>query len=93
MQPSAFAKSSAKKTYCRICTAYCGLLVEVDESNGQYLSVKRGPSDPMSRGDTCIKERQVDHQADGPQRLSESVQVPKTIEPPTSVRWIGVQSN
>jgi len=60
----------SKKTYCRICTAYCGL--EIDTREGRITGLRGDPGDAMSSGYTCIKGRQLEHQLAGPGRLRSS---------------------
>jgi anaerobic selenocysteine-containing dehydrogenase len=61
----------SKKTFCRICTAYCGL--EIDLREGRIDGVRGDRNDAMSGGYTCIKGRQLDHQLAGPARLRGSL--------------------
>ena len=56
-----------QKTYCRICTAYCGL--EVDVADERIVGLRGDPKDPVSGGYTCIKGRQLGYQQAGPNRL------------------------
>ena len=53
------------KSFCRICTAVCGILVEVE---GDHVVKVRGDADhPLSHGYTCAKGRalpQVHHHPD-----------------------------
>jgi anaerobic selenocysteine-containing dehydrogenase len=58
---------ATRKSYCRICTAYCAL--EVDVEGGRVRAVRGDPGDPVSGGYTCIKGRQLPHQMYGPGRL------------------------
>jgi anaerobic selenocysteine-containing dehydrogenase len=55
------------RTYCRICTAYCGLAVDVADE--RIVGLRGDPKDPLSGGYTCIKGRQLAHQQAGPNRL------------------------
>jgi len=59
--------SETKKTFCRICSAYCAL--EVDVQGDRVVAVRGDKSDSATGGYTCIKGRQVAHQLAGPQRL------------------------
>jgi len=61
----------AHKTYCRICTAYCGL--EVDVADERIVGLRGDRQDPLSGGYTCIKGRQLAHQQAGPNRLRGSL--------------------
>ncbi|MBW2272564.1 MAG: molybdopterin-dependent oxidoreductase [Deltaproteobacteria bacterium] len=56
-----------KKTFCRMCSAYCALDVDVEDE--QVVAVRGDKSDSATGGYTCIKGRQVGHQLHGPQRL------------------------
>ena len=55
------------KTFCRICTAYCA--IEVDVADGRVQAVRGDASDPLTGGYTCIKGRQLGYQQGGPTRL------------------------
>ena len=63
--------TQTKKTFCRICTAYCGM--EIDIEKGRVTAVRGDRDDAMSSGYTCIKGRQLEHQLAGPQRLRGSL--------------------
>ncbi len=65
------APTESKKTFCRICTAYCGM--EIDIRENRIVRIRGDPGDAMSRGYTCIKGRQLEHQMAGPQRLRGSL--------------------
>ena len=43
------------KSFCRICTAVCGILVEVE--GDRVLKVRGDPDHPLSHGYTCAKGR------------------------------------
>jgi len=60
-----------KKTYCRICTAYCALEARVE--NGRVIQVRGDASDPVTGGYSCSKGRQLPHQIHGPGRLRSSL--------------------
>ena len=58
-------RSCTKRTHCKICTAQCGLLVEVE--NNMITRVKGDPEHPLSKGYTCPKGRalgRLHHQPD-----------------------------
>ncbi len=59
------------KTFCKICSAYCGIEVDVDTLEGEEKIVAiRGDRDhPMSQGYTCPKGRQWAHQYHNDNRL------------------------
>ena len=44
-----------KKSYCRICGAACGVIVEVDDNT--IVEVRADLEHPVSRGYTCPKGR------------------------------------
>ena len=45
------------KSFCRICTAICGILVDVDAESDEVLRVRGDPDHPLSHGYTCAKGR------------------------------------
>lgn len=45
------------KSFCRICTAICGILVDVDDDTSEVLRVRGDPDHPFSHGYTCAKGR------------------------------------
>jgi len=45
------------KSFCRICTAICGVLVDVDDDSNEVLRVRGDPDHPFSHGYTCAKGR------------------------------------
>ena len=45
-----------RKSFCRICSAYCGIKVEIQD--GKIIAISGDPEHPMSRGYTCTKGRQ-----------------------------------
>jgi anaerobic selenocysteine-containing dehydrogenase len=55
------------RTFCRICTAFCG--VEVDVEAGRAVAVRPDRAHAMSRGHTCPKGRQLADDANHPERL------------------------
>lgn len=60
-----------RKTFCRICSAYCGIEVDIDEQ--QHIVAIRGDRDhPMSKGYTCSKGRNWGHQYHDDERLLHS---------------------
>lgn len=59
------------RSFCRICQAFCA--VEVDVENGRVAAVRGDRSNPMSRGYTCIKGRQLPHEINDPGRLQASL--------------------
>ncbi|MCY4425601.1 MAG: molybdopterin-dependent oxidoreductase [Halieaceae bacterium] len=61
--------SSTKRTHCKICTAQCGLLVEVE--NNRITRVKGDPEHPLSKGYTCPKGRALGRLHHQPDALSQ----------------------
>lgn len=56
-----------KKTYCRVCTSNCGLIVDVD---GEQVVKVRGDHDhPFTRGYTCPKGRALKQMHHDPKRI------------------------
>ncbi len=49
-----------RKSFCRICTSACGVLVEVDDDE-RVVSVRGDVDNPVSRGYTCSKGRAMAH--------------------------------
>lgn len=60
-----------RKTFCRFCHASCAILVEVEQ--GVPVSVRGDPDDPVFRGYTCIKGRELANAHTHPSRLRSSV--------------------
>jgi len=50
--------STYKKTYCRFCLAFCGLKINIDE-NGTITNILGDINDPVSKGYTCEKGRNI----------------------------------
>ncbi len=61
-----------KKTLCRICTAHCPILVEVDES-GQPVSARGDKENPHSEGFFCLKGKHFPDLHTSPNRLRHSL--------------------
>ncbi|WP_101757385.1 molybdopterin-dependent oxidoreductase [Oceanicoccus sp. KOV_DT_Chl] len=55
------------KTFCKICSAYCG--IEVDVADEKILAIRGDQSHPMSKGYTCVKGRQWASQYHNDNRL------------------------
>jgi anaerobic selenocysteine-containing dehydrogenase len=49
-----------RKSFCRICTSACGVLVEVDDDD-RVVSVRGDADNPLSQGYTCSKGRAMAH--------------------------------
>ncbi|MDP6946866.1 MAG: hypothetical protein QF464_22140, partial [Myxococcota bacterium] len=52
---AAMSDSRTVRSYCRICIAACGVLVDVE--GDRVVRVKGDPNHPLSRGYTCPKGR------------------------------------
>ena len=60
-----------KHSFCRVCPAFCA--IEVDVDNGRVVDVRGDHADPMSRGYTCVKGRQLPHEINDRGRLRSSL--------------------
>ncbi|MBP1685936.1 MAG: hypothetical protein H6Q33_2079 [Deltaproteobacteria bacterium] len=60
-----------RRSFCRVCPAFCA--IEVDVEAGRVVDVRGDHADPMSRGYTCIKGRQIPFEINDPQRLHTSM--------------------
>src|SRR4051812_18350276 len=49
-----------RKSFCRICTSACGVLVEIDDDE-RVVRVRGDVDNPVSRGYTCSKGRAMAH--------------------------------
>lgn len=58
---------TTKRSFCRICHAACP--VDVDMVDGRVIKVRGVDSDPIFKGYTCIKGRQLPDQIHDPSRL------------------------
>jgi len=65
------AQMTDVRSFCRICTANCGILATIEERAGQAIVVRvRGDSDhPVSSGYTCVKGRALPELHQSPRRL------------------------
>ena len=59
--------SSTSRTFCRICHAACPVEVEIEEN--KVISVRGVKEDPLFKGYTCIKGRQIPDQINSQERL------------------------
>ena len=59
---------STSRTFCRICEAHCGLVVERD-GNGRIHKLSPDKNHPISQGFVCAKGLRFLQVADHPQRL------------------------
>jgi anaerobic selenocysteine-containing dehydrogenase len=55
------------QSYCRICTAQCGILVDID--GDQVIAVRGHKEHPVSRGYTCPKGRALGRMHHHPDRI------------------------
>lgn len=56
-----------KKTYCSICSAFCGF--EADVEDNRIVAFRADKSHPLSQGFSCSKGRQFQHLLDDDNRL------------------------
>lgn len=59
-----------RKSFCRVCQAFCA--IEVDVKEGRVAAVRGDRNNPMSRGYTCMKGRQLPDEINHPGRLRSS---------------------
>ncbi|MEN8719677.1 MAG: molybdopterin-dependent oxidoreductase [Oceanococcaceae bacterium] len=59
-----------KHSYCRICEAHCGLLVDVDDDGQTVNAIRPDRTHPVSQGYACIKGTSFAHIHDDPDRLN-----------------------
>jgi len=57
------------RSYCRICSAHCGMVLTIEEGSDRILAVKGDKENPLSRGYVCFKGLQAEEAHHGPQRL------------------------
>jgi len=57
-----------KKSFCRLCSAYCAIDVEVEDN--KVIAILGDADDPVTGGYTCIKGRQYPYQVHSDKRLS-----------------------
>ena len=60
--------TSQQKTFCRICEAHCGLLIETD-STGKLTHIRPDREHPISQGFICAKGTQFLEVANHPDRV------------------------
>jgi anaerobic selenocysteine-containing dehydrogenase len=65
---TATGRATEQKSFCRICAAACGIVVEVD--GGTVLRVRGDAEHPVSRGYTCAKGRALPSMHHRSDRLS-----------------------
>ena len=65
------AETRQEKSYCRMCQAFCGVVVSVE--GGRVVKVRGDRDDPVSRGYACFKGLQAPEQHNGKGRLRRSL--------------------
>ena len=68
---NASGEVSTHKSFCRFCHACCA--IEVDVADGRVVKVRGDRGNPMFRGYTCIKGRELPAQHNHPDRLRSSL--------------------
>ncbi len=58
-----------KKSFCRMCHAFCAVDVDVDTSLNRVVAVRGDKENPIFGGYTCIKGRNLPEQHNHPDRL------------------------
>lgn len=58
------------RSYCRICSAACGMVLTIDDEANRIVSVKGDKENPLSRGYVCFKGLQAEEAHHGPARLT-----------------------
>lgn len=61
------AGAREEKSYCRMCQAFCGVIVTIKDD--RVVKVRGDRDDPMSRGYVCFKGLQAPEQHNGDKRL------------------------
>jgi anaerobic selenocysteine-containing dehydrogenase len=56
-------------SYCRVCPALCGIVVEVDRETSRVLRIRGDRDHHLSRGYTCVKGRALPEELYAPDRL------------------------
>jgi anaerobic selenocysteine-containing dehydrogenase len=57
-------------SYCRVCPALCGIVVEVDRDANRVVHVRGDREHALSRGYTCVKGRSLPEEVHAPDRLT-----------------------
>lgn len=57
------------RSYCRICSAHCGMVLSIDDGLNRIVDVKADKDNPMSNGYVCVKGLQAEEAHHGPARL------------------------
>src|SRR5689334_18655638 len=64
----AMAGPREARSFCRICSGYCGMILDIDE-DGRIVSARGDKAHPLTRGYACIKGLQAPEAHNGPSRL------------------------
>jgi anaerobic selenocysteine-containing dehydrogenase len=59
------------RTFCRFCHANCAMLADVED--GKVIAVRGDPDDPVYRGYTCLKGRELPDSHNAAHRLTHSL--------------------
>lgn len=57
------------RSYCRICSAHCGVVLSIDDAANRIVEMKADKDNPMSNGYVCVKGLQAEEAHHGPARL------------------------
>jgi len=57
------------RSFCRICAAHCGVVLNIEERTDRIVSVKGDKDNPTSKGYVCFKGLQAEEMHHGPKRL------------------------
>jgi anaerobic selenocysteine-containing dehydrogenase len=57
------------RSFCRICSAHCGMVLTIDEETNRIVSIKGDKESPLSAGYVCFKGLQAEEAHHGPARL------------------------
>lgn len=57
------------RSYCRICSAHCGMVLTIDEDTDRIVAIKGDKENPLSNGYVCFKGLQAEEAHHGPNRL------------------------
>lgn len=61
--------SREARSFCRICSAHCGMLLTIDDDANRIVAIKGDKQHPTSHGYVCFKGLQADEAHRGPKRL------------------------
>ena len=57
------------RSYCRICSAHCGMVLRIDDEKQQIADIRGDRENPASRGYVCFKGLQAEEAHHGSSRL------------------------